>query len=229
MYARRAFVAATRAAIASTKQVAAARSFHTARSIESSASRYFLVGGVSLLSAYTLYEANKSRFVVSAAEKTPIYGVPGTKEERTFIAVKPDGVQRGLVGEIIGRFEKKGYKLVAIKVIRPSKEFASEHYSDLSEKPFFPGLVNFFSSGPVVAMVWEGKGVIKGGRRLVGATDPNAAEDGSLRGDFCVEVGRNIVHGSDAPDAAEHEIKLWFKEEELAPWTRTIDQWVYEK
>lgn len=154
-------------------------------------------------------------------------------------------------------FERKGYKLVAIKVVKPTKEFASQHYSDLKDKPFFGGLVNFFSSGPVIAMVWEGKGVIKGGRRLVGATDPNAAEDGSLRGDFCVEVlpslssfssfyfpfsclslncdlpslqvGRNIVHGSDAPDSAEAEIKLWFKEDEVNSYSKAVDIWVLEK
>lgn len=93
----------------------------------------------------------------------------------------------------------------------------------------FAGLVEFFSSGAVVAMVWEGKGVIKGGRRLVGATNPNDAEDGSLRGDFCVEVGRNIVHGSDGPDSAKDEIQLWFTEKEVVSWDRTIDRWVYEK
>jgi len=99
----------------------------------------------------------------------------------------------------------------------------------LSKKPFFPGLVKYFSSGPVVAMVWEGKGVIKGGRRLVGATNPNDAEDGSLRGDYCIEVGRNIVHGSDGPDSAQDEISLWFTPNEVVSWNRTNEQWIHEK
>jgi len=226
MFARRAFVTASRVALASTKRIGA-RSYHIASTVESSSKRYFLLGGAALLAGYGLVEANKSRFVVNAAEKVPYYGAPGTSAERTFIAVKPDGVQRGLIGDVIGRFEQKGYKLVAIKVIRPTKDFASQHYADLKTKPFFGGLVEFFSSGPVVAMVWEGPGVIKGGRRLVGATDPNAAEDGSLRGDFCIEVGRNIVHGSDGPESAVDEIKLWFKEEEVTSYNKTIDQWVF--
>jgi nucleoside-diphosphate kinase len=102
--------------------------------------------------------------------------------------VKPDGVQRGLVGEVISRFERKGYKLVALKLVHPTAAFAEEHYKDLSKKPFFPGLVKYFSSGPVAAMVWEGRGVIKGGRVLVGATNPAESAPGSIRGDFCIEV-----------------------------------------
>jgi len=213
--------------IAASRGVAVASGLQAARNLD--AGRKMLLVGGATLSAYTLYQSKDAITLYAAEKGVPIFGAPGTKEERTFIAVKPDGVHRGLIGEIISRFERKGYKLVAIKVIRPTKEFAEKHYADLKEKPFFPGLVNFFSSGVVVAMVWEGKGVIKGGRRLVGATDPNAAEDGSLRGDFCVEVGRNIVHGSDAPDSAEHEIKLWFKEDEVTGYAKTIDQWVYEK
>lgn len=104
--------------------------------------------------------------------------------------IQPDGVQRQIVGEIIKRFEQKGYKLVALKLVHPSEDFAKEHYSDLSTKPFFPGLVKYFSSGPVVAMVWEGRNVIKGGRKLVGATNPDQSEPGSIRGDLAVDVGR---------------------------------------
>jgi len=167
--------------------------------------------------------------VVAAADKVPHGGLPGTQFERTFIAVKPDGVQRGLVGEVIKRFETRGYKLVAIKLIWPTREFAEQHYSDLSKKPFFGGLVKYFSSGPVVAMVWEGKGVIKGGRSLVGATNPADALPGSLRGDLCIDVGRNIVHGSDAPDSAKAEITLWFKETELSNYDQASAQWVYEQ
>ncbi|CAI9759348.1 unnamed protein product [Fraxinus pennsylvanica] len=135
--------------------------------------------------------------------------------ERTFIAIKPDGVQRGLISEIISRFERKGYKLVAIKILVPSKDFAQKHYHDLKERPFFNGLCDFLSSGPVIAMVWEGEGVIKYGRKLIGATDPQKSEPGTIRGDLAVVVGRNIIHGSDGPETAKDEIKLWFKPEEL--------------
>jgi len=164
----------------------------------------------------------------AASDKVPHYGAPGTKKERTFIAVKPDGVHRNLVGQIIHRFEAKGYKLVGIKVLVPSKQHAEKHYSDLSSRPFFPGLVKYFSSGPVVAMVWEGKNVIAGGRKLVGATDPNSAEPGSIRGDLCIAIGRNIIHGSDSPDSAKAEISLWFKEDEVADYELGLDKWVYE-
>jgi len=119
--------------------------------------------------------------------------------------------------------------LVAIKIIHPTEEHARAHYDDLKTKPFFPGLVKFFSSGAVVAMVWEGKNVIKAGRKMMGATDPQASEPGSLRGELCVEVGRNVLHGSDGPESAADEIALWFKESEIADWDRDIDRWVYEK
>ena len=143
--------------------------------------------------------------------------------------MKPDGVQRGLVGEIIKRFEDKGYKLVGIKAVVPTEKFAAEHYDDLKSKPFFPKLVKYFSSGPVVAMVWEGKGVVLGGRRIIGATNPNDSLPGSIRGDLCVEVGRNIIHGSDSNEGASHEIALWFNDKEIAKYSNdTADKWVYE-
>ncbi|KAG7031153.1 Nucleoside diphosphate kinase IV, chloroplastic/mitochondrial [Cucurbita argyrosperma subsp. argyrosperma] len=147
--------------------------------------------------------------------------------ERTFIAIKPDGVQRGLIAEIISRFERKGFKLVGIKVIIPSKEFAQRHYHDLKERPFFNGLCEFLSSGPVIAMVWEGEGVIRYGRKLIGATDPQKSEPGTIRGDLAVIVGRNIIHGSDGPETAVDEIKLWFKPEELVSYTSNSEKWVY--
>jgi len=162
------------------------------------------------------------------AESFPYTGVPGTNRERTFIAVKPDGVHRGLIGEVVKRFEAKGYKLVAIKFVQPTQSFAEQHYHDLAKKPFFPGLVKYFSSGPVVAMVWEGKGVIKGGRSLVGATNPDDALPGSVRGDLAIDVGRNIIHGSDGPDSAKDEISLWFKENEVVSWTSASQAWVSE-
>ncbi|KAK9121963.1 hypothetical protein Syun_019580 [Stephania yunnanensis] len=147
--------------------------------------------------------------------------------ERTFIAIKPDGVQRGLVAEIVSRFERKGYKLVAVKLVIPSKDFAEKHYHDLKERPFFSGLCDFLSSGPVLAMVWEGEGVIKYGRKLIGATDPQKSEPGTIRGDLAVVVGRNIIHGSDGPETAKDEINLWFKPEELVSYTSNAEKWVY--
>lgn len=158
----------------------------------------------------------------------PHTGTPGTNYERTFIAIKPDGVQRGKVGEIIGRFESKGYKLVAMKMCTPTKEKAEGHYADLAKKPFFPGLVKYFSSGPIVAMVWEGQNAILAGRMLLGATNPKDSLPGTIRGDLCIDVGRNICHGSDGPESAAHEIAYWFPEEEVASFTSHSHQWVYE-
>jgi nucleoside-diphosphate kinase len=158
----------------------------------------------------------------------PSHGVVGTNQERTFIAIKPDGIQRGLIAKIIARFEEKGFKLVAMKFLRPTEEIASAHYEDLSKKPFFPSLVRFFSSGPVLAMVWEGKGVIATGRRLLGETDPAKSAPGSIRGDYSIDIGRNIVHGSDSPDGAKHEINFWFQPQEIVEWTPTANQHIYE-
>jgi nucleoside-diphosphate kinase len=148
--------------------------------------------------------------------------------ERTFLAVKPDGVQRGLIGNIIGRFEAKGYQLVGLKLIQVSRELAEKHYGEHKEKSFFPGLVDFITSGPVVAMVWEGKGVIAAARKINGATNPLNADIGSIRGDFGVDVGRNIIHGSDAPATAETEIALWFTADELCNWQPSMTSWIYE-
>lgn len=132
-------------------------------------------------------------------------------EERTYIMVKPDGVQRGLVGEIISRFEKRGYHLVALKLTYPTQDLLSEHYKDLSDKPFFPKLIEYMKSGPVAAMVWQGKEAVKTGRLMLGATNPLASVPGTIRGDFCIDVGRNICHGSDSVESANREIGLWFK------------------
>ncbi len=131
----------------------------------------------------------------SKCDALPVYGVPGTNQERTFLAVKPDGVQRGLIGDIIARFEKRGYKLVGLKMVWPTEQMAGEHYADLSKKPFYPGLVKFFSSGPIVCMCWEGKDIIKQGRQMLGETQPLASKPGSIRGDFSIDLGRNICHG----------------------------------
>ncbi|AFY67482.1 nucleoside-diphosphate kinase [Geitlerinema sp. PCC 7407] len=148
--------------------------------------------------------------------------------ERTFVAVKPDGVQRGLVGEIVRRFETKGFTVVGLKMVNVSRELAEQHYDVHREKPFFGGLVEFITSGPVVAMVLEGDGVVAGARKLIGATNPLAAEPSTIRGDFGVSIGRNLIHGSDAVETAQREIALWFKDEELVNWKPSISNWLYE-
>ncbi|WP_218081471.1 nucleoside-diphosphate kinase [Anthocerotibacter panamensis] len=148
--------------------------------------------------------------------------------ERTFIAVKPDGVQRGLVGPILSRFEQKGFKLVGLKLMVVSKELAEKHYAEHAGKPFFPGLVSFITSGPVVALVLEGKGVIAAARAIIGATNPLNAPPGTLRGDFGIDIGRNLIHGSDGPESASREIALWFSPDALADWTPAVSTWIYE-
>ena len=148
--------------------------------------------------------------------------------ERTFIMIKPDGVQRNLVGEIIGRFETKGFTLVGMKFMAVPRELAENHYGVHKERPFFGDLVNFITSSPVVAMVWEGEGVVASARKLIGATNPLASEPGTIRGDFGVSIGRNIIHGSDAIETAQSEIALWFADGELASWTPAATPWIYE-
>ncbi|MGB7443170.1 MAG: nucleoside-diphosphate kinase [Coleofasciculaceae cyanobacterium] len=148
--------------------------------------------------------------------------------ERTFLMIKPDGVQRNLVSEIIGRFEAKGFTLVGLKMMSVSQELAQQHYDVHKERPFFAGLIEFITSGPVVAMVWEGEGVIASARKIIGATNPLTAEPGTIRGDYGVTVGRNLIHGSDAPETAQSEISLWFKEEELVNWQPALTTWLYE-
>ena len=148
--------------------------------------------------------------------------------EQTFIMVKPDGVQRGLVSQILGRFENRGFKLVALKMTEPSEELLRNHYGDLQEKPFFPGLLKYMMSGPVVATVWEGKDAVKTGRTLLGATNPLASAPGTIRGDFALDVGRNVCHGSDSVENAKKEISLWFKQDEVHRYTSHIAGWLYE-
>lgn len=147
--------------------------------------------------------------------------------EQTYIMIKPDGVQRGLVGEIIKRFEQRGYTLKGLKLMNVERSLAEKHYADLSSKPFFPGLVDYICSGPVVAMVWEGKNVVATGRTMIGATNPQASAPGTIRGDYCIEVGRNVIHGSDSVENAQKEIALWFGEN-LADWTPSLKPWIYE-
>ena len=148
--------------------------------------------------------------------------------ERTFLAIKPDGVQRGLVGEILGRFERKGFKLIALKQIIPSRGLAEQHYGVHKERPFFEGLVDFITSGPVVAMVWEGDGVIASARKLIGSTKPLDADPGTIRGDLAINIGRNVIHGSDGPDTANFEIGLWFNSDELNDWNPSDQIWRVE-
>ncbi len=148
--------------------------------------------------------------------------------ERTFLMIKPDGVQRNLVGEIIQRFEAKGFTLVGLKMMQVSSELAEKHYAVHKERPFFRSLVDFITSSPVVAMVWQGEGVIASARKIIGATNPLNAEPGTIRGDFGISVGRNLIHGSDGPDTAKDEVSLWFTDAELANWTPAITPWVVE-
>lgn len=148
--------------------------------------------------------------------------------ERTFLMIKPDGVQRNLVGTIIQRFEAKGFQLAGLKLMQVSRTRAEEHYGEHKERPFFSGLVEFITSGPVVAMVWEGKGVVAAARKMMGKTNPLDSEPGTIRGDFGIDIGRNIIHGSDAPATAEREIALWFGADELVSWSATLGSWIYE-
>ncbi len=148
--------------------------------------------------------------------------------ERTFVAIKPDGVQRGLIGEILERFERKGFKLIGLKQLIPTRELAEKHYGVHKERPFFGGLVEFITSGPVIAMVWEGDGVIISARKLIGATKPLEADPGTIRGDLAVNIGRNVIHGSDGPDTAAFEIDLWFNSIELCDWTPSDQRWRVE-
>ena len=149
--------------------------------------------------------------------------------ERTFIMLKPDAVQRGLMGEIIERFETRGFKLVAMKFMLASEDLLKTHYSDLSKKPFFPELIRYMSSGPVVPMVFEGLKAVKQGRTMLGATNPKDSAPGTIRGDLCVDVGRNIIHGSDSVESATKEIGLWFRPEEISSWRPAHVEWLYEE
>ncbi|MBC1372990.1 nucleoside-diphosphate kinase [Listeria booriae] len=146
--------------------------------------------------------------------------------EKTYLMVKPDGVQRGLIGEIVGRLEKKGLKLVGAKFMQIDEELAKQHYAEHVGKAFFPDLVAFITSGPVFAMVWEGDEAISLARHMMGKTNPLEAEQGTMRGDLAVHMNRNVIHGSDSPESAQREIGLFFKEEELISYEKAIDVWL---
>ncbi len=149
--------------------------------------------------------------------------------ERTLILIKPDGVQRGLMGEIIGTFERTGLKCVGLKFMQVSRELAEEHYAEHKGKGFYEGLVSFITSSPIVAMVWEGPDAVAVGRKLMGATHPAQAQPGTIRGTYGIDVARNIVHGSDSPSRAEVEVGLFFTKQELVSWKRNVDGWIVEE
>lgn len=148
--------------------------------------------------------------------------------EQTLVLVKPDGVQRGLIGEVISRLERRGLKLVAMKFMQISEEMAKQHYGEHEGKPFFDGLISFITSAPVVAMVWEGGGAIATVRTTMGATKPSESTPGSIRGDFGLDVGRNIIHGSANAEDAAKEVNLFFDASEIISWERAADPWIFE-
>ncbi len=149
--------------------------------------------------------------------------------ERSLVLVKPDGVQRALVGEVIARLERRGLRLVGAKFMQVSRELAETHYAIHKGKPFYDGLIEYIISAPVMAMVWEGPNAVAAIRQTMGSTRPTEAAPGSLRHDFALEVGRNLTHASDTTENGEKEVALWFKKEELVDWKREVDRWVFEK
>jgi nucleoside-diphosphate kinase len=148
--------------------------------------------------------------------------------ERTYLMIKPDGVQRNLVGEIIARFEKKGFKIAGMKLIKLTREIAEKHYAEHIGKGFFEGLVEYITSGPVVAIALEGNGVVAAVRTMNGATNPANAAPGTIRGGFAIEVGRNVVHASDSVESAERELAIYFTAAELLSFDKNVDSWLYE-
>lgn len=146
--------------------------------------------------------------------------------ERTFLMVKPDGVQRGLVGEIVSRFEEKGLKLVGAKMLHIDEELAGRHYQEHKEKPFFGELVSFITSGPVFSMVWEGQNVVSVARNMMGKTNPADSPPGTIRGDFGLTMSMNIIHGSDSVESAQREINLFFNENEVLDYNKEISRWI---
>ncbi len=148
--------------------------------------------------------------------------------EKTFVIVKPDGVQRGLIGEVIARLERRGLKLVGAKFMQVRLELAETHYGIHKEKPFYGSLIEYITSAPVMAMVWQGNNAVSAVRQTMGATNPTEAAPGSVRHDFGLDIGRNITHASDSPENGKKETALWFKPEELVEWERATDAWIYE-
>jgi len=149
--------------------------------------------------------------------------------ERSLVLVKPDGVQRALIGEVISRLERRGLRLVAARFMQVSKELAETHYAIHKGKPFYDGLIAYITSAPVMAMVWEGPNAVAAIRQTMGSTHPSEAAPGSLRHDFALEVARNLTHASDSVENGEQEVSLWFGRDELVDWKREVDKWVFEK
>jgi nucleoside-diphosphate kinase len=149
--------------------------------------------------------------------------------ERTFFMIKPDGVQRGLIGDIVQRIERKGYMISAMKMLQISKEMARSHYAEHEGKPFFDDLVEFITSGPVVAMIVEGEDAVNGIRTMMGKTDPKTSDPGTIRGDFGIHLSRNVVHGSDSAGSSDREISIFFSDEEIMDFVRIDDVWLYPK
>jgi nucleoside-diphosphate kinase len=148
--------------------------------------------------------------------------------ERTLVLIKPDGVQRGLVGEVVSRLERRGLKLVAMKLMRVDEALARQHYAEHVDRPFFHGLVEFITSAPLVAMVWEADNAVEAVRKTMGETSPAAAGPGTIRGDLALDIGRNLVHGSDSLESARREVALFFSSEEILDYSRTVDPWIKE-
>jgi len=148
--------------------------------------------------------------------------------QRTLVLVKPDGVQRGLIGRIVARLERRGLKLIALKMMRISRDLAGRHYAEHQRKPFYDGLIAFITSGPVVAMIWEGREAVAVVRSVMGSTDPLKAAPGTIRGDLALDLGMNLIHGSDSPERAETEMALFFSPAELYDYERTADRWIRE-
>ncbi|CAM0949642.1 unnamed protein product [Alopecurus aequalis] len=211
------------AALARTGPSLAAVGHRSSASVRPSASLSFATPSSRNRIRVGLSTAAWSGRATRVARVTPNRIVASSEVEQSYIMIKPDGVQRGLVGEIISRFEKKGFLLKGLKLFQCPKELAQEHYKDLSERPFFPSLIEYITSGPVVCMAWEGAGVVASARKLIGATNPLQAEPGTIRGDLAVQTGRNVVHGSDSPDNGKREI-----EGELAEWESVQTPWLIE-
>jgi nucleoside-diphosphate kinase len=152
--------------------------------------------------------------------------VPGM--ERTLVLIKPDGVQRGLVGPILARFEARGLKFVSLKLMQVPTDLAERHYAEHQGKPFYPGLISYITAAPIVAMVLEGTNVVSAVRKMVGVTKASEADSGTIRGDYAIEIGRNLVHASDGVETAQREVALWFTEAELLSWKRDTDRWIFE-
>jgi len=148
--------------------------------------------------------------------------------QRTLVLIKPDGVQRGLVGPIVGRFEARGLKIVGLKLMQVPTELAEKHYAEHLGKPFYDGLIRYITAAPIIAMVLEGTNVVSAVRRMIGVTKSFEADAGTIRGDYAIEVGRNLVHASDGLETAQREVALWFTASELVSWSRDTDRWIFE-